>query len=105
MESEKKLLGAFENARGTCCQAWIHPDRCVVRTYMENPDYPEVLAVALIPEPEERKRRERLLARLLLLTLPFKKVWRQRRTFFVPVYDRLHSVAVLLAIPFLIDFD
>jgi hypothetical protein len=69
MESEKKLLGAFENARGTCCQAWIHPDRCVVRTHMENPDYPEVLAVALIPAPEERKRRERLLARLLLLAL------------------------------------
>jgi hypothetical protein len=35
----------------------------------ENSDEPEVLAVALIPAPEERKRRERVLARLLLLAL------------------------------------
>jgi len=34
-----------------------------------NTDKPEVLAVALIPAPEERRRRERLLARLLLLAL------------------------------------
>lgn len=35
----------------------------------ENNKGPEVLALALIPAPEERKRRERLLARLLLLAL------------------------------------
>ncbi|MGA8733653.1 MAG: hypothetical protein WB558_07000 [Terriglobales bacterium] len=36
---------------------------------MDNADNHEVLAVALIPAPDERKRRERLLARLLLLAL------------------------------------
>lgn len=37
--------------------------------HVDNPDSPEVLAVALIPAPEERKRREHLLARLLVITL------------------------------------
>jgi hypothetical protein len=32
-------------------------------------DKPEVLAVALIPAPEERRRRERVLARLLVIAL------------------------------------
>jgi hypothetical protein len=36
--------------------------------------------------------------------LDFKKVWRQRRTLFVSVQDRLHSVAVLIAIPLLVNF-
>jgi len=36
---------------------------------LKNSDNPEVLAVALIPAPEERTRRERLLARLLVITL------------------------------------
>ena len=40
---------------------------------------------------------------ILSTALPFKKVWRQRRTFFVSVEDRLHSVAVLLAIPLLVN--
>lgn len=35
----------------------------------EHSDEPEVLAIALIPSPEERKRRERALARLLVITL------------------------------------
>ena len=36
---------------------------------MKNPSDPELLAIAPIPTPEERRRRERLLARLLLLAL------------------------------------
>lgn len=36
---------------------------------MDNSDEPEVLAIALIPSPEERKRQERALARLLVITL------------------------------------
>ena len=38
-----------------------------------------------------------------LFGLPFKKVWRQRRTLFMSVQDRLHSVTVLLAIPLLVN--
>lgn len=37
--------------------------------------------------------------------LPFKRVWRQRRTLFMSVYDCLHSVAVLFAKPLLINLD
>lgn len=37
--------------------------------YKNNTDTAEVLAIALIPAPEERKRRERVLARLLVITL------------------------------------
>jgi hypothetical protein len=36
---------------------------------LKTSDEPEVLAVALIPAPEERKRRERLLAMLLVIAL------------------------------------
>ena len=36
---------------------------------MNGTDNPELLAVALIPAPEERKRRERLLAKLLLMAV------------------------------------
>jgi hypothetical protein len=36
---------------------------------VDSPDSPEVLAVALIPSADERKRRERVLARLLVLAL------------------------------------
>ena len=36
---------------------------------MNNTDSPEVLAVALIPSADERKRRERVLARLLVIAL------------------------------------
>ena len=36
---------------------------------MDNTDSPEVLAVAVLPSAEERKRRERVLARLLVITL------------------------------------
>jgi hypothetical protein len=36
---------------------------------VNNADSPEVLAVAPLPSPEERKRRERVLARLLLIAL------------------------------------
>ena len=34
-----------------------------------NPDYPEVLAAMPLPTAEDRRRRERVLARLLLITL------------------------------------
>lgn len=37
--------------------------------YNDNPDSPEMLAVAVIPSAEERMRRERFLASLLLLAL------------------------------------
>jgi hypothetical protein len=37
--------------------------------HVDNPHNPEVLAIAVIPSAEERKRRERLLASLLVITL------------------------------------
>jgi len=36
---------------------------------MNHTDNPEVLAIAVIPSADERKRRERVLARLLVITL------------------------------------
>lgn len=36
---------------------------------MDNPDKPEVLGVVALPSSEERRRREAVLARLLLITL------------------------------------
>jgi hypothetical protein len=36
---------------------------------VDNTDSPEVLAVAVLPSAEERKRRERFLASLLVITL------------------------------------
>ena len=38
-------------------------------SHFEDSDEPEVLAVALIPSAEERRRRELMLARLLVLAL------------------------------------
>jgi hypothetical protein len=38
-----------------------------MRADMDNPDTP--LAIAVLPSPEERKRRERVLARLLVIAL------------------------------------
>jgi hypothetical protein len=37
--------------------------------YMNNPDTPEVLAVVALPSAAERRRREIMLARLLVITL------------------------------------
>lgn len=36
---------------------------------MKNPDNPEVLAVVPLPKPEERRRREIMLARTMLLSI------------------------------------
>lgn len=36
---------------------------------MENPAYPELLAIAPLPTAEERRRRELMLARLLVIAL------------------------------------
>jgi hypothetical protein len=36
---------------------------------MDNPDNPEILAVVPLPSPEERRRREVLLARVMLLAI------------------------------------
>lgn len=36
---------------------------------MDNPHNPEVLAVMLLPSPDERRRREIMLARLMLLAV------------------------------------
>jgi hypothetical protein len=37
--------------------------------HVDNPDSPEALAVVPLPTIEERRRRERVLARLLVITL------------------------------------
>jgi hypothetical protein len=37
--------------------------------HMENPNKPEILAVVPLPSPEERRRREIMLARVMLLAI------------------------------------
>jgi hypothetical protein len=36
---------------------------------MNSPEYPEILAYAVLPSPEERRRREILLVRLMLVAI------------------------------------
>ena len=69
MEGAKELLGTSEKAWGTCRQTRIHPNRCVVRAPMSKPNDPEVLAVVALPSREDRRHREALLARLMLVAI------------------------------------
>jgi hypothetical protein len=68
MSQELLLLGAQAPNAGSAPRT-TGVGRLLVRAQMNNPDNPEVLAVVPLPTPEERRRREIMLARVLLLAV------------------------------------
>lgn len=67
VESTSELLVSREESPGTRRAARFSGDRRFLRFDMSNADTP--LAIAVLPSAEERKRRERVLARLLVIEL------------------------------------
>ncbi|MGB6247858.1 MAG: hypothetical protein WBF54_02025 [Terriglobales bacterium] len=68
MEVPQELLFLGPGASFARPKGWAaRVRRLSMRADMDNPDTP--LAIAVLPSPEERKRRERVLARLLVIAL------------------------------------
>jgi hypothetical protein len=65
--SAKKFLVAREKVSDARWASWFARNGCVLMAHLENGDEPEVLAVVALPSAAERRRREILLARLMLV--------------------------------------
>src|SRR5208283_30251 len=69
MASAAELLVSCAKALLARRETWLTRNGCVLMPRFENSDEPEMLAVAGIPSAEERRRRELMLARLLVIAL------------------------------------
>lgn len=69
MEGKKELLGIDPATPGVGSAARAARDGCVLSLHMNNTDNPEVLAVIPLPSAEERRRREIMLTRVMLVAI------------------------------------
>ena len=70
IEGKKELLVPHQEASGASrAPRAAGVGRLLVRADMNNPDAPDVLAVVPLPSPQERRRREIMLARLMLVAI------------------------------------